>query len=321
MWIGAGPPSILTTRSTPDWTWTTCRARQRSRPRWRSARWPQGRADGESLLISRNGNDLTPTFPEVARAIRGLPYEGLVLDGEVVVHDEHGLPSFGHLQRRGRLQNGRDIARAAAERGPPALLRPRRRAGRGAHDEGGGAGARGNRRQARGLQVRRRALALLVQDPGDPHRRLRGGGIHRPRDGPPGLRRAAPRPLRGRHAHLDGERRHRLCRGATQRPARAAGGRECAHRGRGRAAHQGQPLGAARAGRRSDVQGDHRRRHGPPRLVQPAPRRQAAAGVPRGSGGAGRGCGGSRVRVRSHNQVHQPEKKYSGRTQASPRAT
>lgn len=73
------------------------------------------RAGGEATLISRNGNDLTPTFPEVARAVRGLPYEGLVLDGEVVVHDERGLPSFGHLQRRGRLQNRRDVARAALE--------------------------------------------------------------------------------------------------------------------------------------------------------------------------------------------------------------
>src|SRR5688572_3129002 len=74
-----------------------------------------GRTGGEATLISRNGNDLTPTFPEVARAIRGLPYDGLVLDGEVVVHDERGLPSFGHLQRRGRLQIRRDIARAALE--------------------------------------------------------------------------------------------------------------------------------------------------------------------------------------------------------------
>jgi bifunctional non-homologous end joining protein LigD len=73
------------------------------------------RGDDEATLISRNGNDLTPTFPEVTRAIRGLPYDGLVLDGEVVVHDERGLPSFGHLQRRGRLQNRRDIARAALE--------------------------------------------------------------------------------------------------------------------------------------------------------------------------------------------------------------
>ena len=73
-----------------------------------------GAGEGESVLISRNGNDLTHTFPEVARAVRGLPHR-LVLDGEVVVHDERGLPSFGHLQKRGRLQNRKEIARAALE--------------------------------------------------------------------------------------------------------------------------------------------------------------------------------------------------------------
>ncbi|HZD05410.1 MAG TPA: DNA ligase D, partial [Longimicrobiales bacterium] len=74
-----------------------------------------GRDEGTAVLVSRNGNDLTGTFPEVARAVEGLLYDGLVLDGEVVVHDERGLPSFGRLQKRGRLQNRRDIARAALE--------------------------------------------------------------------------------------------------------------------------------------------------------------------------------------------------------------
>ena len=74
-----------------------------------------GREQGTATLISRNGNDLTPTFPEVARAIKGLPYDGLVLDGEVVVHDERGLPAFGKLQKRGRLQKPRDVAQAALD--------------------------------------------------------------------------------------------------------------------------------------------------------------------------------------------------------------
>ena len=74
-----------------------------------------GLEKGEARLISRNGNDLTSAFPEVARAIRGLPYDGLVMDGEVVVHDDRGLPDFVQLQKRGRLQNSRDVARAALE--------------------------------------------------------------------------------------------------------------------------------------------------------------------------------------------------------------
>ncbi len=71
--------------------------------------------DREPALVSRNGNDLTVTFPEIARAVRGLPFDHLVLDGEVVVHDERGFPSFGRLQRRGRLASRADIARAALE--------------------------------------------------------------------------------------------------------------------------------------------------------------------------------------------------------------
>jgi bifunctional non-homologous end joining protein LigD len=74
------------------------------------------RATGEPLLLSRNGNDLTATFPEIARAVQGLPYEGLILDGEVVVHDGRGLPSFQELQKRGRLTRWNDVQRAAVER-------------------------------------------------------------------------------------------------------------------------------------------------------------------------------------------------------------
>jgi bifunctional non-homologous end joining protein LigD len=74
------------------------------------------REKGEARLVSRNGNDLTATFPEIARAVRGLPYEGLVLDGEVVVHDARGIPSFQELQKRGRLTRWSDVQRAAAER-------------------------------------------------------------------------------------------------------------------------------------------------------------------------------------------------------------
>ncbi len=69
----------------------------------------------EAFLRSRAGHDLTATFPEIARAVRGLPYEGLVLDGEVVVNDSDGMPSFGRLQRRGRILNRLDALRAGVE--------------------------------------------------------------------------------------------------------------------------------------------------------------------------------------------------------------
>ncbi|MEQ9400179.1 MAG: DNA ligase D [Longimicrobiales bacterium] len=73
------------------------------------------RSQREPFLRSRAGHDLTHTFPEIARAVRGLPYEGLVLDGEVVVHDAEGLPSFSKLQRRGRILNKADALRASVE--------------------------------------------------------------------------------------------------------------------------------------------------------------------------------------------------------------
>ncbi len=69
----------------------------------------------EADLRSRAGHDLTTTFPEIARAVRGLPYEGLVLDGEVVVNDLEGRPSFSRLQKRGRILNRDDALRASVE--------------------------------------------------------------------------------------------------------------------------------------------------------------------------------------------------------------
>jgi len=73
------------------------------------------RSAGAGRLLSRNGNDLTQTFPEIERALRGLPYPEVVLDGECVVHDEHGLPSFQRLQKRGQLRRRSDIHRASLE--------------------------------------------------------------------------------------------------------------------------------------------------------------------------------------------------------------
>jgi bifunctional non-homologous end joining protein LigD len=66
-------------------------------------------------LLSRNGVDYTATFPEVARAVQALPAASAIIDGEVVVLDREGKPSFALLQQRARLSRGRDIQRAAVE--------------------------------------------------------------------------------------------------------------------------------------------------------------------------------------------------------------
>ncbi len=73
------------------------------------------REDDGALLRSRAGHDLTEVFPEVAKVVGRLPFSHVVLDGEVVVHDDRGLPSFHRLQKRAKLQRRPDIARAAVE--------------------------------------------------------------------------------------------------------------------------------------------------------------------------------------------------------------
>ena len=51
-------------------------------------------------LISRNENDLTKRFEEVAEAVAELPGEECVIDGEVVALDDQGRSSFQLLQAR-----------------------------------------------------------------------------------------------------------------------------------------------------------------------------------------------------------------------------
>jgi bifunctional non-homologous end joining protein LigD len=55
---------------------------------------------GRMRLHSRNGLDITPRYPELARLNRALSHHRAVLDGEVVAFDAEGRPDFGRLQRR-----------------------------------------------------------------------------------------------------------------------------------------------------------------------------------------------------------------------------
>jgi bifunctional non-homologous end joining protein LigD len=74
-----------------------------------------GKQHGEARLLTRNGNDYTDAFPEIARAIKALPADNFIVDGEVVCLDAAGKPSFSRLQQRGRLSSPVDIKRAAVE--------------------------------------------------------------------------------------------------------------------------------------------------------------------------------------------------------------
>jgi bifunctional non-homologous end joining protein LigD len=71
---------------------------------------------GAARLFSRNENDATVSFPELA----GIPGDDTLLDGEVVAFSQ-GVPSFGALAER--MHVGRaDRARRLAERIPVTLL-------------------------------------------------------------------------------------------------------------------------------------------------------------------------------------------------------
>ena len=72
--------------------------------------------DGDAVrLRSRNGLDLTANFPDVERRARRLPHPQFVMDGEVVVQDASGKPSFPLLQQRAKVRDARRVDRLARE--------------------------------------------------------------------------------------------------------------------------------------------------------------------------------------------------------------
>src|SRR6184192_1549278 len=70
---------------------------------------------GTARLITRNGNDYSAAFPELIRPIAALPYSSLIMDGELVILDEQGRPSFQRLQNRARIGRAPDIRLASVE--------------------------------------------------------------------------------------------------------------------------------------------------------------------------------------------------------------
>lgn len=68
---------------------------------------------GQARLRYRSNQDATARYPELAASLRALPVPGLVLDGEVVVLDAEGKPSFQALSERAQLPRKTDLARAA----------------------------------------------------------------------------------------------------------------------------------------------------------------------------------------------------------------
>jgi bifunctional non-homologous end joining protein LigD len=77
---------------------------------WRAFGAREGR---EARLRYRSGAEGTRAWPEIARALRALPAERFLLDGEIVVLDDDGKPSFARLQRRAHVDRPAEAERAA----------------------------------------------------------------------------------------------------------------------------------------------------------------------------------------------------------------
>lgn len=68
---------------------------------------------GEAVaLYARSGQLITGRYPDLVRALRALPVENFLIDGEIVAFGEDGKPSFERLQARMGLTNPHDIERA-----------------------------------------------------------------------------------------------------------------------------------------------------------------------------------------------------------------
>ena len=81
--------------------------------KWDGVRTVAYLAGGRVKLLSRKGRDDTKVYFDVADDLHAIKVETAILDGEVVVTDATGRPSFGLLQPRINLTRQADIERAA----------------------------------------------------------------------------------------------------------------------------------------------------------------------------------------------------------------
>ncbi|WP_213814076.1 ATP-dependent DNA ligase [Glaciihabitans sp. dw_435] len=70
--------------------------------------------NGHVQLVSRNGIDMTASYPELAALAETVDGDA-VLDGEIVALDRRGRPDFGRLQTRMKLTKKADVERAEEE--------------------------------------------------------------------------------------------------------------------------------------------------------------------------------------------------------------
>ena len=115
------PRGEVTARRQP-FTLATLAERPFSDPAWLfeikydGVRVLASRRGGRVELYGRSGQDTTSRYPEVVRALRALPVDSFVIDGEIVALDDAGRPSFQRLQPRMALTDPREIERMAMQR-------------------------------------------------------------------------------------------------------------------------------------------------------------------------------------------------------------
>jgi bifunctional non-homologous end joining protein LigD len=83
--------------------------------KWDGVRAVAYASGGRIRFESRNGNDITPRYPELRDLGRAVGAHEAVLDGEIVAFDEQGRPSFQRLQGRMHLSGERAVKRKSVE--------------------------------------------------------------------------------------------------------------------------------------------------------------------------------------------------------------
>lgn len=76
---------------------------------------------GRARALSRNGHDITASFPEFRQLGEAVGSHQAILDGELVVLDEEGRPRFSRLQHRLQVESTSSVKRAA-DRDPASVV-------------------------------------------------------------------------------------------------------------------------------------------------------------------------------------------------------
>jgi bifunctional non-homologous end joining protein LigD len=91
--------------SDPDWLFET---------KWDGVRAVCFIKNGQARFVSRNQNELTAQYPELADIVKSIRGSSVILDGEIVALDESGVSRFQLLQRRLGRKNAGEINRLVA---------------------------------------------------------------------------------------------------------------------------------------------------------------------------------------------------------------